>query len=140
MPGWLRLHLWPRKDDVSSGDCLGLDPADVAELAEIERRLWLEERAASTALVAAAVHRLVVRRVPARTMQPGPLKSLAVLGFADGTRLLVRSVHVGDLSKVALAVLDGHVTVHDCLRSSDAVVLELDGCRTVRLAAAGLAQ
>ncbi len=62
------------------------------------------------------------------------------MGFADGTRLLVRSLHTGDLSRMALAVLDGHVTVHDCLRSSDVVVLEFDGCRTVRLAAAGLAQ
>ena len=140
VPSWMRLHWWPHRDAPSTGVGLGLDPADVAELAEIERRLWLQERAASTALVAAAVHRLVVRRVPARTMQPGPLKSLAVLGFADGTRLLVRSVHSGDLSRVALAVLDGHVTVHACLRSPDTVVLELDGCRTVRLAAAGLAQ
>lgn len=139
MPSWLRLRLWPRRDVPSPGDDLGLDPDDVAELSEIEHRCWLEERDASTALVAAAVHRLVVRRVPARTLQPGPLKSLAVLGFADGTRLLVRSVHTGDLGKVAMAVPNGHVTVHDCLRSTDAVVLELDGCRTARLAAAGLA-
>lgn len=139
VPSWLRLGLRPRRDVPSSGDDLGLDPADVAELAEIEHRCWLEERAASTALVAAAVHRLVVRRVPVRTLQPGPLKSLAVLGFADGTRLLVRSVHTGDLGKVAMAVPNGHVTVHDCLRSGDAVLLELDGCRTVRLAASGLA-
>jgi len=139
LPGWLRLRLRPRNDSSSSDDALGLDPADVAELAEIERRLWLEERSASTALVAAAVHRLVVRRVPARSVQPGPLASLAVMGFADGTRLLVRSLHAGDLGKVAVAVLGGHVTVHDCLRSPDAVLLELDGCRTVRIAAAGLA-
>ena len=139
LPGWLRLRLRPRKDAPTSWNELGLDPADIAELAEIERRLWLEERAATTALVAAAVHRLVVRRVPARSVQPGPLASLAVMGFADGTRLLVRSQHAGDLGKVAIAVLGGHVTVHDCLRSSDAVVLELDGCRTVRIAAAGIA-
>jgi hypothetical protein len=61
------------------------------------------------------------------------------MGFADGTRLLVRSLHAGDLGKVAIAVLGGHVTVHDSLRSCDAVVLELDGCRTVRIAAAGIA-
>ena len=139
LPGWLRLRLWPRKDAVASGVDLGLDPADVAELAEIERRLWREESAASTALVAAAVHRLVVRRVPARSVLPGPLTSLAVMCFADGTRRMVRSLHAGDLGKVAVAVLGGTVTVHDCLRSSDSVLLELDGCRTVRVAAAGLA-
>jgi hypothetical protein len=140
LPGWLRERLRPWKDVPPSGSELGLDPADVLELAEMERRLWLEERAASTALVAATVHRLVVRRVPARSVQPGPLASLAVMGFADGTRLLVRSLHAGDLGKVAIAVLGGHVTVHDCLRSTDSVLLELDGCRTVRIAAAGLAQ
>lgn len=58
-------------------------------------------------LLARTLSPLVARRVPVRSVSPGPVEGVARVRWADGTILLARSLLPGSLVRISRALADG---------------------------------
>jgi hypothetical protein len=104
---------------------LGLVASDVAELADIGNLVAAEYGISSPAVLSANLARLIRRRVPVRALRAAGVRSVGGLHFADGTVVLVRGRHVGDLGRVAAGLHYGPVQLADFHADRDHVTLEV---------------
>jgi hypothetical protein len=104
---------------------LGLVASDVAELADIGSLVAAEYGISSPAVLSANLARLIRRRVPVRALRAAGVRSVGGLHFADGTVVLVRGRHVGDLGRVAAGLHYGPVQLADFHADRDHVTLEV---------------
>ncbi len=95
---------------------LNLAAEDVAELAAIGQQVAAEYGLSSPAVLSANLTRLIHRRVPVRALRAADVKSVGGLQFADGTVVLVRGRHIGDLGRLAAVLHFGTVRL-DAFRS-----------------------
>ncbi len=119
---WLGLSETPA---VPASVGLHLAAADVEELAAIGREVAAEYGASSPAVLRANLTRLLARRVPVRGLRGGLVRSVGGLQFADGTVVLVRGRHVGDLGRIAVGIQLGEVQLAGFRNESDGITLEV---------------
>jgi hypothetical protein len=120
---------------------LNLAASDVAELAVLGAQVAAEYGMSSPAVLSATLSRLMRRRVPVRGLHPAHVRCLGGLQFADGTVVLVRGRHAGDLGRVAAGLHFGAVQLADFHAEPGGVTLELTyGGHRDRLAALGITE
>ena len=120
-------------------DSLPLAQADLAELTEIGRRVATEYGASSPAVIRLNLARLAARRVPVRAIRSAGAHRFAALCFADGTVVLVRGFHSGDLGRLAVRALLHQLTFEDYHNGSEGVIIDLAAPRErVSVLAVGL--
>ncbi|MGC3993748.1 MAG: hypothetical protein QM779_06540 [Propionicimonas sp.] len=120
---------------------LGIAASDIDELTALATQVASEYGLSSPVVVSATLARLLRRQVPVRAVQPAQGRCLGGLQFADGTVVLVRGRHAGDLGKVAAGVHFGVVRLADFHAASGAVTLELSyGTHRDELCALGITQ
>lgn len=102
---------------------------DFAELTEIGRRVAAEYGASSPAVIRLNLARLVNRRVPVRAIRAGGSQEIAALCFADGTVVLIRGFHTGDLGRLAVRAVLQQLTFEDYRSGRDGVIMDLAGPR-----------
>jgi hypothetical protein len=118
---------------------LNLAAEDVAELAAIGHQVAAEYGLSSPAVLSANLTRLIRRRVPVRALRAADVKSVGGLQFADGTVVLVRGRHVGDLGRLAAGLHFGSVHLDDFHSEDGQVTLDVSyGGHRDQLSALGI--
>ncbi|MEA4944343.1 MAG: hypothetical protein VB080_07880 [Propionicimonas sp.] len=138
------LRSWFRRTTGAAalGSDLSLSPQDARELAELAVRVASEFSAWSPEVIAGSLGRLLRRRVPLRAVRgregaPG----VGDLCFADGTVVIVRAEHPGELGRVAVGLLAGGVVLSCFAAERDQVVIEIGILqRRLRMTALGVLQ
>lgn len=131
--GWLRHREDPQ---------LLLSPEDLAELETAAARVAGEFAVSAPEVIAATAARLLRRRVPVRGVSGSALApGVAELRFADGTVVIVRAGHSGDLGRLAVWLVQGTVSLLGFEAAPGRVTLEVahDGHR-LRLTTLGVRQ
>lgn len=130
-------HTEPAADPAAGMNLLG---SDMDELTEIARTVTAEYGVSSPAVISANLSRLLGRRVPVTSLTAGGALGFANLNFADGTVLLVRSGHTGELGLLAVRALQHQVRLDSFVCTVEGVTLNLaSGDRLVGLHAMGVA-
>jgi len=139
--GPIRRWLAHDPEPVAAAAGLNLAVSDVDDLAEIGARVAAEYGVSSPAVLSAALTRLIRRQVPVRGLHSAQIRSIGGLQFADGTVVLVRGRHAGDLGRVAAGIHFGSVHLADFHADRAGVTLELTyGGHRDHLAALGITQ
>jgi hypothetical protein len=120
--GWFSRDAEPARAAAAG---LGLAAPDVAELSAIGALVAEEYGISSPAVLSANLTRLLRRRVPVRALRAAGVRSVGGLQFADGTVVLVRGRHIGDLGRLAAGLHYGPVQLADFHADRDHVTLEL---------------
>ena len=140
-PGPIRRWFSPDPEPVAAATGLNLAASDVDDLTEIGARVAAEYGLSSPAVMTATLTRLIRRRVPVRCLHPADIRSIGGLQFADGTVVLVRGRHAGDLGRVAAGIHFGSVELADFHAGPAGVTLEVSyGGHTDQLSALGITQ
>lgn len=105
---------------------LGLDPADVAELQAVARRVLGELPEPSSALVR-HLQVLVARGVPVRRIDASGWPQRWFLGFADGSRVVVTAPDPTPVIAMRLAIVHGTVRLQRILHVEGGLQLEFAG-------------
>lgn len=137
------IRRWFARDTgpVVAASGLNLAASDVDDLAAIGARVAAEYGLSSPAVLCATLNRLIRRRVPVRGLHPAHERSIGGLQFADGTVVLVRGRHAGDLGRVAAGLHFGSVQLADFHADPAGVTLELSyGGHRDQLSALGITQ
>jgi len=119
---WFRRPTEPARA-ASAG--LNLAVEDVDELAAVGRQIAAEYGLSSPAVLSANLQRLIRRQVPIRALRAAEVRSVCGLHFADGTVVLVRGRHSGDLGRVAVGIQFGPVRVEDYHSEAGQVTLDV---------------
>ena len=120
---------------------LNLAAEDVAELSAIGQQVAAEYGLSSPAVLSANLTRLIHRKVPVRALRAADVKSVGGLQFADGTVVLVRGRHVGDLGRLAAELHFGAVHLDAFHYEDGLVTLDVSyGGRCDQLSALGVRQ
>lgn len=129
MPGLDPIWRWFGRQTVPerSWADLPLARADVAELSRIGRQVAADYGFSSPVVIRSNLARLVSRRVPVRAIRRGGAEQVGALCFADGTVVLVRGQHAGDLGRLAVRALHQQLTFEDFHADSDQLIIELAG-------------
>ena len=101
----------------------GVEPTDVAELADRFASVDAEEAGTRDARLVARLRPLVERRVPLRQVEAAWSVSATRLLFADGTAVVVRGAVAGDVGVLAMWVRATSVPVTGCERRDGGVEL-----------------
>ncbi len=134
---WLTHHTEP----APSAAGLNLTASDVDDLTMIGARVASEYGVSSPAVLSATLTRLIRRQVPVRGLHAAEVRSIGGLHFADGTVVLVRGRHAGDLGRIAAGIHFGGARLADFHADREGVVLELVyGGRHEHLSALGTTQ
>jgi len=116
-----------------------VDPADAQELDAVGRLLIAEHHDEVAAQLRRLLETLRRRRVPlVRVLGGDGIRGQGVLEFADGTRILARSIGRVDLGTVAVAVLQRRVLLQSWTDDGRGLAVELvwpGGARTVEAVA-----
>lgn len=128
-------------EPVAAATGLNLAASDVDDLAAIAARVAAEYGISSPAVLSATLTRLIRRQVPVRGLHPAEIRSIGGLQFADGTVVLVRGRHAGDLGRVAAGIHFGSVQLADFHADAGRVTLEITyGGHRDQLSALGITQ
>ncbi|MCA0296032.1 MAG: hypothetical protein LCH87_06715 [Actinobacteria bacterium] len=119
---WFQRPEEPAKE-ASAG--LNLAAEDIAELAAVGKQVAAEYGMSSPAVLSANLQRLIRRQVPIRALRAAEVSSVCGLHFADGTVVLVRGRHSGDLGRVAVGIQFGPVRVDDFHTEAGQVTLDV---------------
>lgn len=133
----------PRIDESADASAAGLDltAADIEDLAAIGAEVEAEYGISSPAVLSATLTRLMRRQVPVRGIHPAEVRTLAGLQFADGTVVIVRGRHLGDLGRVAASIHFGSVHLDDFHAEHGRVLLDVShGGHHDQLCALGITQ
>ena len=119
---------------------LDLRADDLAELTELSHLIVAEYAVSSPTVLAATIQRLLQRRVPILRIEHSDSADDGYhLRFADGTALLVRGRHPGDVGWTASNALLNRVQLVGYACLAEEVTLDLvGGRRHVRLVAIGM--
>lgn len=135
------IRRWFAHDTGPAAAGLDLAASDVDDLTAIGARVAAEYGLSSPAVLSATLTRLIRRQVPVRGLHSAEIRSIGGLQFADGTVVLVRGRHAGDLGRVAAGIHFGSVRLADFHAESGRVTLELTcGSRRDQLSALGITQ
>lgn len=138
------IRRWLTRGTGSAGDFpagLGLAAADVAELAAVGEQVEAEYGFSSPVVLTTTLARLLRRRVPVRALREAGVRRVCGLQFADGTVVLVRARHAGDLGRLAAGLHFGEVRLDDFHSEGGRVTLEVSyGRHTDELCALGITQ
>ena len=131
--GWLRHREDPR---------LLFSPQDLADLETVAAQVAGEFAVSAPEIIVATTTRLLQRQVPVRGVSGTALApGVAELRFADGTVVVVRAEHPGDLGKLAVWVVQGTVALLGLDAAHGRVTLELAHAgHRLRLTALGVRQ
>lgn len=130
-------HTEPAADPTAGMNLLA---ADMDELSEIARTVTAEYGVSSPAVISANLSRLLGRLVPVTSLTSGGALGFANLNFADGTVLLVRSGHTGELGLLAVRALHHQVRLDSFVCTRDGVTITLASLdRQVGVQAVGVA-
>ena len=129
--GWLR-----HRGDTD----LELNPQDRAELEAAALRVASEFAGSAPEVIVATAAQLLHRQVPIRGVAGAALApGVAELRFADGTVVIVRAQHPGDLGKLAVWRVHGRVSLLGWVTSTGTVCLEVgEGEHRLRVIALGV--
>ena len=115
---------------------LDIDPADRAELERTARDVLAEHLAVRHAALLRHVRLIVGRGVPARSIQATDVQGQWYLVFADGTEMIVRSRHPGEVAELGMHLATGRVNLTGCAIEDGDLVLEfVAGRRRLRVLA-----
>jgi hypothetical protein len=121
-----------------------VSPEDAAELDAVGRSLLVEHHDDVAAQLRRVLETLRRRRVPlTRVTAAGGIRGQGVLVFADGTRIVARSVSRPDLGTVAVAVLRHRVLLRSWSDDGRGLAVELvwsAGRRTVEAVAVAVSE
>ena len=119
-----------------------LSPQDLAELEAAASRVAGEYAVSAPEIIVATATRLLHRRVPLRGIAGTALaQGVAELRFADGTVVIVRAEHPGDLGRVAIGLVHGRVALLGFATAASRVALDVAHDRhRLRLTALGVRQ
>lgn len=119
---WLKRAAGPLVNDPE----FVLSPDDAVELEDAAFRIASEYAVSAPEVIAVTVRQLVRRRVPIRAIRgTAASPGIAELCFADGTILLVRGEHSGDLGKVAIWLIHGGIAIDGLRFEPRRILLEL---------------
>ena len=139
--GPIRRWLAHDPEPVAAAVGLNLAVSDVDDLTAIGAQVAAEYGVSSPAVLSAALTRLIRRQVPVRGLHSAEIRSIGGLQFADGTVVLVRGRHAGDLGRVAAGIHFGSVHLAAFHADHAGVTLDLTyGGHRDQLAVLGITQ
>ncbi len=104
-----RFWSWLRRHAVATDD-LDLAPSDAADLRRAAARVAGEYALTAPEVIVATAGRLLRRQVPVSAVRGSAVApGVGELQFADGTVMIVRGEHQGDLSRVSVRLLTARV-------------------------------
>lgn len=125
---WATIRSWwpPRNADDTLSHLGVVAPQDAQDLIEAAATISLDYAATSPHVIAQDLRRLRARGVPIRRVAAKPaVHGVAELHFADGTSVMIRGRHPGDLGRIAVCALQGHLWLEDCEADPHGVTLRL---------------